>query len=262
MLTIPFSEYAAIRAVNWTKLKRLWTGSALHYWDYVNSDRDDDSIGRMLGRLTHKLVLEPDSPPDYVVWEGGDRRGKAWKEFEAANAGKDIFKPKELEAVHAQAAAVLRHPIAKSYLQGSSFEQTLKWTDKETGLPCKCRMDANKPGILIDLKGCKDVSPFLFSREAERMGYALQLAHYGNGLAAVTGSHPAKYIIIAVEHSAPYDVGVFTFTRDQIAEAQEDLSYLLRTIQTCMKTGIWPGKCPTEQQICTADIDTDIEESE
>ena len=38
---------------------------------------------------------------DYVLWEGGTRRGKAWTEFAEANDGRHILKPNEVDAWHA-----------------------------------------------------------------------------------------------------------------------------------------------------------------
>ena len=79
---IPFDDYCRIKAVNWSSLKHLWLGSPLHYKHHIESNDDDDTTGRQLAREVHRLVLEPDSKADYVIWEGGDRRGAAWKAFE------------------------------------------------------------------------------------------------------------------------------------------------------------------------------------
>jgi exodeoxyribonuclease VIII len=244
-----FALYAAIKAVNWSKLKHLWAGSPLHYKHAVESGEDDDTVGRAMGREVHRLVLEPHTEPDYVIWEGGNRVGKAWKEFEAANAGKTIFKPNEVAAVYLQAQAIVNHPVAFALLQGAAFENTREWTDPATKLRCKGRTDAEKPGILIDLKGCGSVNPRMFARECAKNGYHLQLAHYCNGIKALTGNPPAKVVIIAVETKAPYDVAVYQIPREPLQQAQEELSYALETLANCIKTGNWPGTCPQEEEL-------------
>jgi len=249
MLAIPFRDYAAIKAVNWSSLKHLWAKSPLHYKHHIESGEDDDSVGRAMGREVHRLVLEPDTEPDYVIWKGGDRRGKEWKEFEAANLGKTIFKPNEVAAAYKQAEAIVNHETAMSFLRGATFENTLEWTNGPTGLKCKGRTDAQKPGILIDLKGCGSVVAHDFAREAAKNGYHLQLAHYIDGIKTITGIPPAKVIIIAVETKAPYDVAVYEIPREPLQQAAEELAYALETLAECLKTGKWPGVCPKEEEL-------------
>jgi hypothetical protein len=249
MLTIPFDEYAAMEGANWSKVKRIWQKSPLHYKAALESEEDEDTVGRAMGREVHRLVLEPDTEPDYVLWKGGDRRGKEWNEFKAANEGKTIFKPNEVNAVYLQAQAIVKHPVAMSYLRGATFEQTLQWVNAPTGLKCKGRTDAQKPGILIDLKGCGSVVARDFAREAAKNGYHLQLAHYIDGIKTITGIPPAKVIIIAVETKAPYDVAVYEIPREPLQQAAEELAYALETLAKCIKTDIWPGVCPEEQEL-------------
>ena len=244
-----FTDYSAIEAVNWSRLKHLWEGSPLHYKHAAENWRDDDTLGRALGRECHRLVLEPHRPPDYVIWDGGDRRGKAWKEFEAANVGKTIFKPGEVSAVYAQAEAVLSHPAARSYLEGAEFEKTIQWNHGTTGLRCKARLDAYKPSVIVDLKGTPTINPRDFARTCAKMGYHIQLAHYEEGITATTKIRPAKLVIIAVETKAPYDVGVFIIPNDPMIIAREERQYCMEILANCIKTGNWPGTCPKEEEL-------------
>ena len=249
MLAISFDEYCRIDAVNWSKLKRLWVGSPLHYKYHLESGEDDDSVGRALGRECHRLVLEPDSPPDYVIWEGGDRRGKAWKEFEAEHNGKTIFKPGEVSSVYKQAEAILKHPVARSYLEGAEFEKTIQWQHRHTKLNCKGRLDAYKPSVIIDLKGTPTINPREFARTCAKMGYHLQLAHYEDGVNATAETPVAKLVIIAAEVKAPFDVGVFVIPGDPMSIAREEREYCMETLANCIRTGIWPGTCPKEEEL-------------
>ena len=202
---------------------------------------DEDTLGRAMGREVHRLILEPDSEPDYVIWEGGDRRGKAWKEFEAANFGKTIFKPNEVAHCNKMAEAVASHPAAKSLLKGCAFEYVLEWRDPQTGLACKGRLDAVKPGVLIDIKSCASIGPRQFARTAAEMGYHLQLAHYSNGIKAIRGYFPAKIYIIAVEVRPPYDVAVYEIGPEPMEIAQMELAYTMKLLKTCIDRQEWPG---------------------
>ena len=238
-------EYVTLDGVNWSALKHIWNGSLLHYF---HRGEDEDTSGRAMGREVHRLVLEPDSELDYVVWEGGDRRGKAWKEFEAAHPGRTIFKPAEVSACYRQAEAIVKHPVARELLKGCQFETPIQWVDPVTRLKCKARLDAHRD-ILIDLKGCSTTDPIMFGREAAKAGYHCQLAHYGNGLEGLNRQPPAATYIIAVETNFPHDVAVFRLPKSVIEVGAEEVAGCLYKLSKAIRSGKYPGRCEVEQEL-------------
>lgn len=236
---ITFDQYRAIDAVNWSSLKHLQR-SPLHY-RHVKDHGDGESTSRMMGRALHALVLQPDE--DLITVFDGTRRGAAWEAFKAANVGKTIVKPDELRLVEAQADAVLSHEIAASLFRGGGIttETPIVWTDEATGLRCKGLPDAAGRGFVADLKG----GPALpeFERLAFRMGYHLQIAFYRRGIAALTGEAPDCFVV-AVESTAPHDVGVYAVSQTLLALADRDLSAMLATLKNCMDEDRWPGRYP------------------
>lgn len=243
-----FAAYCQIDAVNWSSLKHMQK-SGLHYLAN-KAAQDKDTAARMTGRTVHTLALEPDRfDQDYAVYEGGDRKGKAWDAFKAANVGKTILKPGELAGSRSAADAVRRHPVARKMLEGCKFEQNVTWTDPETGLLCKMRADFLNPDLCIlgDLKTTDSVNPRRFGSQAGKMGYHGQLGgHYVNGCIHGLGWTPKKVAIIAVEAKDPFDVGVFILSEDDIAAGQAEVSRLMLALATCRDTDVWPGQCPDE----------------
>jgi len=245
-----FAAYCAIDAVNWSSLKFMQK-SGLHYLAN-KAAQDKDTASRMTGRTVHTLTLEPDRfDQDYAVYEGGDRKGKEWEKFKAANVGKTILKPGELVGSRSAADAVRRHPVARRLLDGCRFEQNVTWTDPETGLLCKMRGDFLNPDLCIlgDLKTTDSVDPIRFGRQAGKLGYHGQFGHYVNGCVHGLGWTPKKCAIVAVEAKDPFDVGVFILDEDDIAKAREEVARLMLALAECRDTDVWPGQCPDEAKL-------------
>lgn len=244
-------DYAKIDAVNWSSLKHMRESPLVYRHRLLHGF--DDTPALAMGRVTHTLVFEPAKfEAQYAVWHDGDRRGIAWKEFAAENAGKTIFKPNEIETAVAMADAVRAHPLVQPYLADDGlFEHVVRWTDIDTGLPCKARPDWLIPSrrILLDLKTCESAEGFRFGRAAGRYSYHAQIAYYVNGVTLGLGWAPNAIKLIAVEKNPPHEVSVFDVKEDQISIAAEEIAELLRTVKACRQANIWPGRYLEEQPL-------------
>ena len=145
-------------------------------------------------------------------------------------------------------AAVRAHPAARVYLDAPDAltEQTVTWTDAETGLRCKARPDLIVPSLRVvaDLKTFRSVEISRVGNDIARYGYHGQLAHYANGIAAALGWTPEHHILICVEKTAPYDVGIFELDEGPKAIAREKVASLLATLKECIESGRWDGRHP------------------
>jgi hypothetical protein len=242
------SDYYSDPRVNWSSLKHM-TESPLVYKHRLENEREDTPAFAM-GRLTHTLVFEPEKfGREYAIWSEGDRRGNAWKDFQAENAGKTIFKPNEIEQAVAMADAVKRHPLVRPYLDGGLFEHVIRWTDPETRIECKARPDWLLPDqqILLDLKSTRSIDARRFGGDVARYAYYAQLGHYHNGVIHALGWKPRRTLIVAVEKDAPHDVGVFEITQDDLILGKEEVRALLERLQECRASNTWPGRYTSEQ---------------
>ncbi len=242
--------YEQIDAVNWTTLREM-RRSPLHY-RYRCDHPAKETEPMRLGRAVHVAVLEPERfAADYVVFEGPRRQGKVWEAFEAEAfaAGKEILKANEHAECCAIAAAVRAHPLAAQYLAQGRAEQTITWTDPETKLPCKGRLDwlCDVPGLaaLVDLKSTAELDAYRLGASVARLGHHCQIAFYMRGLRALGLIREAKLLV--VESEAPYDVALFAVA-DALTAGDEEVGQLLRRVAECRERNEWPGRYDAVEQ--------------
>jgi hypothetical protein len=238
-------------AVNWSTLKSIGT-SPKHYLHNLNTPREDTEALK-LGRLTHALILEPDqvearyitSPrfnracnDDTAIGKGYDGGKQAALAWEASVGTREVVDADLFARARAMRDAVLSDPVARPLVTEGYAEHKLTWTDAETGVQCRARID-HLNGVLCDLKTTRSL--LTCERDSARFGYAGQLAWYFDGVAAsglATGADPC---LLFVENVAPFDVLVLTFTEDDLAIGRRVYRRCLERLAECRATGNWPG---------------------
>jgi exodeoxyribonuclease VIII len=234
--------YDALPGVRWSRLKAMRI-SPLAYRHGMLVEREDTPSLRF-GRAVHCRVLEPDAwASRYAVWDG-HRRGKAWEQWEAEHAGFEILTAAEHERARACADAVIAHPVARRHLHDGIRERALSWTDEETGLPCKARVDSVN-GHLLELKTAADIDPRRFAAAAYRYGYHGQLAFYGDGLIASGFALESDPALVCVESVPPHDVIVYAIDSGLLELGREYYRSCLRRLAECLASDEWPGLAPT-----------------
>lgn len=233
---LPFADYQAIDALNWSRLKRLAT-SPLHYRENV-ATKSAPAFSAM-----HAAVLEPQRfAEDYAVWDGV-RRGKEYDRALSEHAGRIFLSPSEDEQIAGVAQAVRRHPVAAALLAAGRAEVTITWD--VDGRACKGRIDwLTDAGDIVDLKAVPSVAPRQLAVEVARRYYHGQLAWYARGLERETGRRPVCYVL-AYEAKAPYDVGVYRLDPDGALYVGETLvDRMLAQLAACEAADAWPGQAP------------------
>lgn len=241
---LSFDEYRAIDAANLSTLKHLLK-SAAHY-RHALLDTDEDTDAKKLGRCGHTAILEPEAfKARTALWSEGTRRGKVWDAFRAAHATREILKPPEWDQCLALSAAVRANLQASALLSGGRSEVSIVWTDEETGIRCKARVDYLRPDVIGDLKTCRDASPAGFGKQAWNLGYHVQAAFYQEAVRVAFGDvRPFKFV--AAETSAPYVAQVYA-TPDEVLEiGREQYRQLLRALKEYRERDQWPGYAETE----------------
>lgn len=236
-----FDAYEKLPGVRWSTLKHMRT-SALHY-QHASTSPPDDKTHWLIGRATHAYVLEPDTfPIRYVCWSGR-RQGKLWDAFEEQQeaAGKTILTLTEWGKAMGAGTAVLRHPVAMRYLDGDGpRESVVTWTDEETGMACKARLDYLWQRV-VELKSTLGIEPRRFASIAARLGYHAQIAMYRDGARAngiVVARDP---VIITVESTPPHDVAVYRVPNNVVELGQREYRRLLARVRSCLDKDEWPG---------------------
>jgi len=248
--SMPYEDYEREPGVRWSHLKEMRT-SPLHYLVRTQTPRDD-TTSMVGGRAAHAATFEPDLfEAEYVVFDGPKRQGKAWEEFAVEHARQTILRPAERVTALRIAEAVRAHGPAAEILAEGSAEQVVTWTDLETGIGCKARLDWVTPpnvGILADLKTGADISDHGFGRAAGRYCYHGQLADHVGGLEVATGI-AYQPVIIAVENGDVRDVRVVDVTGAELTAGQELVRALLDRLAECIRTDSWPGQFPERSKL-------------
>ena len=221
--------------------------------------RGKQTAAMSLGSLIHCAVLEPAelearyAPADLGRW---DTRTAAFKEAQAAAGARELVKRADWDNALAVRDAVAAHPVARELLgPGLLVERSLFWTDAETGLACRGRVDAYRPdwGVMADLKSADDASLSGVRKAVEKYRYDLQEAMYRAGYEAITGAAPDAFFFIFVESEAPNLIRVAELDPEDVECATAELRSLLARWAECERTGDWPGYAPSIERIRLSD---------
>ena len=244
ILTIPYDEYDALPGIRWSVLKECRV-SPLHF-RYRELEEREDSDTLTKGRAAHMAVFEPELfESECVIWEGKARRGKEWDEFKAGHYGQTILLPRDYTDCEALRDIVREHPLAGPLVRAAgTSELSVTWTDADTGLACKARLD-RVSGSHLELKTTTNLDRRLFGSLAGRMGYHGQVAMQHDGLLAHDVDLPAT--VIVVESTAPYDVMVWEPSGEELWVGELLYKELLAKVKACRESGCWPGRYQTPQ---------------
>lgn len=252
---IPFTDYLSIDALSQSGIKRLMKSPA-HYLVKTES-----TPAMELGRAIHAIVLEGRHPTDVAALKPASRKPTdtqrnaknpsvesmramaEWEEFAARSEGKVVLSHVEFGCMVAITESIRRSDCAQQFLgQLGRAEVTMVWTDPETGVRCKGRIDwLTEAGIPCDLKTCRDASPSAFGRHAWNMGYVHQDQFYRTGLQALTGQRPETFVIVAAETDEPYCVAAYYSDEAACERAQVDIVRASLVYSHCKATHHWPA---------------------
>lgn len=249
-------DYAAIEGMNWSSLKHIAVSPKL--FKYRQEHPREDSKAFRVGRAIHCAVLEPERfLTDYVGQpDFGDLRTKKAKEARAAwrdelSEDVEILPPDEYELAVRCAAEVRAHEPAMRLLEGGRVEEVVTWTDEETGVPCKGRLDLIAPTYILDLKTTRMPTLWRIGSDVAAFRYHAQLAFYFDGAVAARLIPPDADLprILAVQTVEPYDVAPTHLGEAFLEAGRAHYRSLLRTYLDCRASDWWPGIAPHLTQL-------------
>ena len=252
-MNAPLIPYEQIDALNWSTLKLLATSPLLLQHRTSHGGERPDTYELRLGRWIHCALLEPErwaanhvAKPDF-----GDGRTKAAKEAKAAwletmRPDVEVLDASDYTLVERCAAAVLAHPVAARLLYAGRREEIVTWTDEETGVACKGRLDFIAPGYILDLKSTRQQTLRGITRDFAALLYHGQLAYYHDGAVAarlIPRDAEGPYAI-AVQTVEPFDVVPGRLPLLDLERGRSLYRSLLRRYVECQAAGWWPGIAP------------------
>lgn len=167
----------------------------------------------------------------------------ALEAYQSETAGKIVLSPEDFDRLEGMRAAVMAHPAAARLLTlPGKAEQSVYWTDPETGVLCRCRPDFwADAGFVVDLKSTDDASLEGFVRSVVKYRYYVQAPFYLDGVQHATGTAPKGFVFIAVEKAPPYAVGVYELDEVFTAIGRDEYREDLAAFKAAEETGAWKG---------------------
>lgn len=221
-MEMPIEAYHSVRThISHSGMRELLRSPA-HFAAYLAGGGDRKAAAPNFGSAVHCAVLEPNSFQErYTVFDGR-RQGKAYDEFKAAHAGKEILNAEEFERINGIVEALEAFkdfPIMKA-IRFSEVEKSIFWKCHETGVLCRVRNDALNPFAIFDLKSIDDARPDTVQRQVMRMDYDLQAYMYTAGVKEFTGEvRPFNFIF--VEDQKPHGIWMYTAGSSLLASGRE-----------------------------------------
>lgn len=278
----PYDLYATLPGWSWSAIKQLEHGSPRRVQWYLREGYRADTARQAYLRAVHCLVLEPDRfPAEYAVYDGA-RRGKAWTEYAEAHADRAILTVPEAERAMLAAAHIRSHAQVAEILAEGRPEVSITWTDSDTGLPCRGRVDWVGPRGVLDLKTIGTTDERRASAIIARNLWHGQLAHYDAGLREHDVCVPVY--VVAAEGRDCHDVAVWELDEGvpdgALHVGRELRARLLREIAECVRLygdplaappGVytWPGRQRAVEPLClpgwaldTPDLDLELLDQE
>ena len=237
-------EYRRAKGINKSTLWELRKSPAHYQWALKHQQEDTPAL--RLGRAIHSAILTPKPfTMDFAELPDWDLRTKSGKEardqfMAALPDGVTPMKRDEMQTVYAMRKSFRGSSEAKALIKHSRREKPLFWTDKETGLLCKCRVDSVSSSAAVDIKTATDGSARAFQRDAIKYGYHVQAAHYLAGIEAELGWRPEWYFIV-IEKTEPFAVHIFKAGADFLEYGAYERGRLLEELKRCMDAGSWPS---------------------
>ena len=244
------SDYHAHPSVSKSQLDRLAISPAHYKWS-----PEKQTKATAFGAALHDYVLSPDvfDATYFVKPEGFNATKNPDKKLQAAwlEMGLVLISHDEFVAIEHIKAQIMAIPKPAHLLSSGQQEVSHFWTDRDTGVKCRCRPDWTPSMVpwLVDLKTTLDASPRGFSRSMANYRYHVQAAFYSDGVEATTGQRITNFLFLAVEKEPPYAVAMYELPQTAIDYGRALYKRDLQTYADAVIHDDWPAYSPDIQTI-------------
>lgn len=224
--------------------------SPLHFWHkYINPERpiSEPTDAMLFGNAVHCYILEPHTfQARYHVWQKVNGRKpasntKGWDDIVTAANRKLLISEDDLVEITNMARSLNSSATAKGVIDGAVYEQSLFWTDVDTGILCKVRPDIWHSNMIGDLKTARSAHPCDFQRDIWSFGYHLQAGMTSEALWSLQGANMMNFVFPVVEKYAPYATAVYKLDENAVNKGREEFKKALFEIKDCMVNDHWPS---------------------
>ena len=234
-----FAKYRELDAINWSTLKELENKSLFAFKRLVlDQTQAEISANLEVGTALHAAVLEPETfAESYRVMKSANgvvERQTLKKETPHLA----IISKGELDQVLLMRDSLVANESFTKYLTGGNAETVMLWTDPDTGLRCKARLDYFNSEFICDVKTTIEPQS-QFGDSAFKYGYIGQAAWYVWGF-TMLANRSTDFAFAVVGKNEPYESYFARVTSDQIDYGYHVAKSLLRKYDKAKASNDWP----------------------
>lgn len=238
----PEPDYHAHPAISKSGLWDIYTKTPFHF----KNRKIDASKAMDLGSAVHCALLEPERFDGYVMQGPVDRRGNKWKDAEqyAQAYGKLLLTTGDYDKALYMRDAALEIPVVRAICSGGQqVEHSAYWTDPETQVECRGRIDVYHPELKMgaDVKTTANAAKEEWARNAAKFGYHVQEAMYSEGWELAGGGDMDAFVFVLIESEFPFATAVYELVPSAVVEGRAIMRKALMKYSICQQTNVWPG---------------------
>jgi hypothetical protein len=241
-------------------LRKIFTQSALHYWDQCpynpDAESQDETDALILGRGAHHALLgEADFAKHFIMrpaeldgepWQGNRKVCKQWLK-DRAEEGMTVLTAAMRDQIRGMAKGLARNALLSAEggvrMLDGLIEHTIVWRDEETGVWLKTRPDAipiNSDEV-ADLKTAVDVTDEKLQKTVAAYALNMQGALVGMAWREVFKRDMASFSLVFIEKTRPHVSKVKTIKPHDLTLGENQIRAALRTFKHCWDAKHWPG---------------------
>lgn len=259
-------EYHADRSLSQSKIKNFLDDPAQFKAEHIDGDAQprEATPQQQFGIDLERLLLYGESPgimiPNNVLAthqrDGKtiySRRGadwEAWKAEQIERHGENVQMLREEEFSKTVGPLLIardrlrEHSRAKRLIYGDGEPHVgFRWTDPDTGLPCKCQLDmlhgpSGDPRIIVDLKAMRSIKPSIFNKDVLSWGYHIQSWWYSEAVRLWCGEQ-LPFVFVVVKNKPSFSCETFDLDEDWFKLGREKAKRAMERIAKALETGDW-----------------------
>ncbi|MFA5056547.1 MAG: PD-(D/E)XK nuclease-like domain-containing protein [Opitutaceae bacterium] len=204
-----------------------------------------------LGTQLHGVWLEKKELliiPYTALTSNGQRRGRSWEAWCEEHPEDHGILEKDSLRIRDMLDRGLEDPVVRSLMEAEGeTEHTIVWTDEETGLPLRCRIDklcrfdggyqiADIKCTSADVTDEREIASKIFS-----FGYHQQAAAYMDAATLLFGERPLNFVFVFVRNKPPYNAVAWTLPELDIELGKRHNRVALIELQSRLACGNWHG---------------------
>lgn len=125
------------------------------------------------------------------------------EKYEMENKDRTIISEQNFKGLEEIISKIRAQPYFMAFFKKGISEQTFFWTDQETGLLCKCKVDflsiVNNTYVPFDVKTTVDASEDGFPRQVVTLFYDMKAVFYMDGISEVLEEPIDSFVFGAIE---------------------------------------------------------------